>query len=141
MEGLQITIASFKEATALQRALANALKGSASNIRLPKTTKEDVDISGLLDALLSVIADTEVENALFACSARAMFKGAKVDRDFFEIEENREHYYPIMLEVATANLGPFFKGAALKFMGPGAKSESLQNLTSKLQKSLFSPAG
>ena len=137
MEGLQITIGSFKEATTLQRAIANALKGNAGNIKLPKSAKEEIDFSGFLDSLLSVISDTEVENALFACAARSAYKGVKVDRDFFEPKENRELFYPIMLEVAKENLGPFFSGVLSKFMGPEGSGELLQKLKSGLQTNLF----
>lgn len=137
MEGLTITLGSFKEATALQRALANALKGSVSDIKIPKSVKDDVDIGGFLDSLFSVISDQEVENALFACASRSAFNGKKVDRDFFEEAENREHYYPIMLEVAKANLGPFFKGVLSKFMGPGHQGALFQKLKSELQTNLF----
>lgn len=115
---LTISPASFEEAMDLQDAIGKALKGT--KLELPEDTTADLSpdsFGDIIGAALGVATSKEVRNALFACSARAVYGPAKekVDRDFFEKEENRGLYYPIMVEVIKKDIGPFIKGLALKF--------------------------
>lgn len=119
-EELRITPASFAEAVALQRAVGAAIKGS--NISLPEDANigdASINISEIMDLVISVGISPEVEEAVFVCAKRALLGTKKIDREFFETVENREHYYPIMLEVARVNLSPFFKNLASMFTGLG----------------------
>lgn len=107
---LRVTPAPFADALALQKAVGRALRGN--KIDLPENLTADLSggqISGIIDAILSVIVSDDVEECLFRCAQRALLGEQKIDRDFFERVENREHYYPIMYAIAEANLGPFFK--------------------------------
>ncbi len=126
---LLITPASFSEAMALQKAIGRALKGTKLELPANAVAEISPDTFGdIIGAILGVATSDEVEAALFACSERALYgpNKVKVDRDFFEQVENRELYYPIMVEVIKANVGPFFKGLASKFGALMGKSGDSQ---------------
>jgi len=120
---LKITLSSFSDARALEKSIERALKGT--RFEIPSITtgadgkidmeKTDVDLPGIIDMVLGVATSDEVENALFVCAQRALVGTDKVDRDFFEKAENREHFYPIMVEIIKVNVGPFFKALGSKF--------------------------
>lgn len=115
---LLVTPGSFSEAMALQKAIGRALKGTKLDLPGDSLTELNPDALGdIIGAVLGVATSDEVEAALFACSDRALYgpDKLKVDRDFFEVVENRELYYPIMVEIIKANVGPFFKGLASRF--------------------------
>lgn len=121
----QITEAGFFDAMSLKKALSDALRQggikfdlSGFNIGESMEDTEIGDIGGILDMLLSVATDPEVRTWLFKCSEKALFNKQKVDADFFEKPENRQYYYPIMLEILRVNLSPFF----------GKLNSSLSNL-------------
>jgi len=124
---LKITPAGFQDALSLQKAIGRALRGNKLN--LPESLSADMsmtEITGLIDAILSVAVSDEITDCLFACSSRAMLGNDKIDRDFFEKVENREHFYPIMIEVIKVNVGPFFKALISKFGGLGQVIASIQ---------------
>jgi hypothetical protein len=120
---LMISPASFSDAMALQKAIGRALKGT--KLELPDSVTTDVSpekLGDIIGAVLNVATSDDVEAALFACASRAVY-GAdreKISRDFFETLENRELYYPIMVEIIKVNIGPFFKGLVSKFAAAGA---------------------
>lgn len=130
---LKITLGSFAESMALQKAIGRALKGQRLDLGGLESDiikkKEDgsidlesVDLSGasgiattLLNLVLGAACSDEVESCLFACAARCLFGQDKVNRDFFEEEKNRPYYYPIMIEIIKANCGPFIAGLGSSF--------------------------
>jgi hypothetical protein len=117
---LKITLGSFAEAMALQKAIGRALRGM--KIDLPDNAKADLSpdsIGDILGAVLNVATSDEVETALFACAGRCLIGQDKVDKDYFEKAENRQNYYPIMIEIIKANCGPFIKGLGSSFGGLG----------------------
>lgn len=130
---LLITPASFEDAMELQDAVGESLKGTKLDFKgltgLGTGNGADIlgaDISELAGPLetilgmgLSVITSKRVKAALFKCAEKAIYGDAKVDRDFFENVDNRELYYPIMMEIVKVNLGPFFKKVSSLFTGPG----------------------
>lgn len=115
IDGKELLIhpAKFKDAFALKMAVAKSLKGSNTDIKGDSTTDTKTLITSnfnvLIDAVLSVDTSEEVSNALFRCANKAVFNNQKVNEDFFEDVDNREYYYPIMIEVLKVNLLPFFK--------------------------------
>ena len=122
---LRITAGSFADAMALQKAIGRALKGS--KLELPESMTVDMapdKLGDIIGAVLGVVTSDEVEACLFACAARAVLGDAKIDRDFFENVDNRELYYPIMVEIIRVNVGPFIKGLASKFGALGALAGS-----------------
>ena len=113
---LRITPASFSDAQDLQRAVGTAinmnkikLDGDINDNLLDSNVSSET-ISDIINVIISTAISKEVEAALFKCAERAVLGTAKIDRDFFEPVENREYYYPIMIEILKVNLSPFFKG-------------------------------
>jgi hypothetical protein len=124
---------------ALQKALGRALKGQKldlGGIYSDILKKDDagnidvasVDLSGIggiattiLNLLLGPACSDEVESAAMTCAKKCYTEVGKekIDMDFFEKEENRSLYYPIMIEVIRANCGPFIKGLISSFGGLG----------------------
>lgn len=124
---LRITPASFQEAMALQKAIGRALKGT--ELDLPESMTAEIKaemFSGIIDAVLGVATSDDVEKCLFECAARCLLGTEKIDRDFFEKAENRQYYFPIMVEIIKANVGPFFKGLDTQLRGLGQMIASLQ---------------
>jgi len=115
---LRITPSSFDDAMALQKAIGRALKGT--RLELPDTVTTQLTESAMGDiigAVLGVATSDDVEACLFKCSEKALLGSDKIDKNFFEKVENREHYYPIMVEIIKANVGPFFKALGSRFEG------------------------
>lgn len=118
LEGKELTItpAGFADVFALKRALALALKRDGINLNLSGFSintenpgaSEIGDIGGILDSVLEVATDPDVQKWLFQCCERVVFDKNKVNKDFFEEVDNRQYYYPIMIEVIKVNLSPFF---------------------------------
>ena len=126
---LQITPTDFETALALQKAIADALKEKGIRLNLGKleidkdnplaTEVNDNTIDGILEMVMSIATYPEVINLLFECCKRVLLgkgeRSKKIDRDFFEDSENRQYFYPIMVEVLKANIGPFFKNLGSLF--------------------------
>ncbi|MFA5659361.1 MAG: hypothetical protein WC900_08765 [Oscillospiraceae bacterium] len=130
---LDITLGSFQEADNLFKAVCRALKGN--KIDLPDSLKSDLStgqLSGILDMLLSVISDDEIESCIFECAKRCGIGPTheKINIEYFEKEENRQEYIPVMLEIAKANLFPFMTGITSSLGAP-----DIQKIMSTLQKS------
>jgi hypothetical protein len=118
---LLITPASLTKAFALQKALADALRADGINIDIgtldfntEDPTKSEVGektVGSLIENVLAVATSPVVLETLFACCETATFgkNRTKIDAEFFEEVENRQYFYPIMVEVLKVNLGPFFK--------------------------------
>ena len=112
---LEITVAPFEDAKALEKEVFRALGGT--------------DISGkemMTIAMLAASSDA-VEAAFFKCAARAIYKptgaddsAVKVNRALFDdpktAEQARGDYYDIFYKVAEANIKPFIQAlfSALK---------------------------
>lgn len=115
---LEITPAPFADALELKRSIGEALNKkkleiSGLNVDLDKLVETEVtgDLLGsLLQPVLSLVNSREVERDLMLCAKRALYDKNKIDADFFEPVETRELYFPIMLEIAKVNIGPFFAG-------------------------------
>lgn len=133
---LIITPAGFADVFALKRALALALKKggikfdlSGLKIDTDNPMNSDIgDIGFILDAVLEVSTDPDVQKWLFKCCERVIFGQDKVNQDFFEEPDNRQYYYPIMIEVIKINLSPFFQKLSLLFL-------PLQEMIKNIQKS------
>lgn len=140
---LKLTEGSLEEAFALQKALSDALREKGINFSLSgvkldddifKTDMGDVDIGGIMEMVLSVSTDNRVRDSIFALAKRCTIGSGeqmvRVTKEFFEEPENRQHYFPVMMAIAKANLSPFFKGLnfgsflpeVLKGKTPGSKS-------------------
>jgi len=131
-----ISPSSFALTMRLQRAIANAIKGDGikfdlSSIDLGAENIEKMelgDIGWIIDPILSLATNEEVQTILFECCKSALIGKDKINPDFFESEDNRKYYYPIMFEVIKTNLTPFF-GLA------GSLFSKLPEITGKFLKS------
>lgn len=132
---LRITIASFTQSKALVKAIERALKSckldlsglgddlapdikSGERLDLSKIdfTKASGFIETIFNLVLSADSSDEVERCAFDCmTGRTLIGTEAVNQDFFEKPENRELYYPILIEVIKVNAGPFIKGLGLLF--------------------------
>lgn len=124
---LKITPASFAEAMALQKAIGRALKGT--KMELPEDIKAELTtdmLSGIIDAVLGVATSDDVETCLFECAKRCIVGTDKIDREFFEDPENRQFFYPVMVEIIKTNVGPFFKGLDTQLLGLAQKVGNLR---------------
>jgi hypothetical protein len=134
---LRITLANFQTGIDLQRAFGQSLIEGKLNLEGISLNKEDVlktDISGnslssIISTLISIGISEKFESCIFECAKSCLWGNDKVDRDLFEKVENREFYYPIMIEIAIVNLSPFAKG--LLSMFTGAKEKFTNILKSK----------
>lgn len=127
MENLRITEASFELAFDLKDCFAEALLNIGINLDEGVLDGEvsEKGIETLVKSVLAVSSSKKVRNALFACCQTVLYGQDKVDRDFFMKVENRKLYYPIMIEVAKANISPFFEGLASMFGGLSAQFETI----------------
>lgn len=122
-QDLRITPASFEDAMELQRTVGTAIKENKLNIdgnfgdSLANTEISPDTIGDIINTIINIGISKDVENALFKCAERALVGDKKVNRDLFEPVENREHYYPIMIEILKVNLLPFFKALFLSSGG------------------------
>jgi hypothetical protein len=114
---LRITPSSFEEALDLKDAVENSIRSgkikvdAKINLEDPlKTDLGDETIGSILNSVLSIDSSKDVRERLFICAERALLGEEKINKDFFDKVENREFYYPIMLEILKVNLIPFFKG-------------------------------
>lgn len=114
---LDITPASFQAANKLRRVVGQALNEKkislGGDFDLDGLLQNDITgdlVGGIISPLLSVVNSEQVEGAIFECAKTARYNREKIDLDFFEKPENRELFFPIMMEVAKENLAPFFAG-------------------------------
>jgi hypothetical protein len=124
---LRITKATFDDAMDLQDAIGKALKGT--KLELPEDAEAQVspDLFGsIIDAVLGAAISKEVRACLFKCAEKALYDNAQINKDFFEPDANRELYYPIMVEIIKANVGPFIKGLTSQLGGLKAITASFR---------------
>lgn len=139
---LIVTPASFSDAMALNRVIAEALKKNGikidlSSINLDSKNLEKIEVGEvgwILEPILTLMTDSTIKKHLFKCAERAMFDKLKVDESLFEEVENRKYYYPIMAEVLKVNISPFLGlVSSLSSSLPGLK-ELVQKFGSQLPK-------
>jgi hypothetical protein len=117
---LKITLASFNEALNLQRAIGKELAQSNSKFDIDSLTDGKINDDSVLEflkILINIGISKEIEDCIFICAERAMWGTEKVDREFFEKEENRQYYFEIMFEIAKVNISPFFRSLLSRFSG------------------------
>lgn len=109
---LKVTVSSFSDTMQLMKVLSDSMKEGGIKFSMTGFKFEgDIevgDIGPVIEAALSVATSSEVRDSLFNCAKRALIGDEKVNLDFFEREENRQFYFPVMIEIARVNLAPFF---------------------------------
>ena len=109
---LEISLASFSEANALNKAVASELKG----LKIDK----DLDLEDpnfIKDAVCTAIASDRIMECLDACIKRCTYDGLKINKDTFEPEENRQDYFVVYKEVLIETIRPFLKSLLSQFGG------------------------
>lgn len=131
---LNITMASFGEVMEFKKVVSDALREGGIKLDLTGFSFDDMevgDVGGIIESVLSVATNAQVRACLFKMAKRCRFGQGQTEEqiteDFFEIPENRQYYYPIMMEIARYNLAPFFGKMNSWF-------STLQSLTGKFQK-------
>ena len=107
---LEISLASFSEANALNKAVASELKG----LKIDR----DLDLEDpnfIKDAVCTAIASDKIMGCLDACIKRCTYDGIKIDKDTFEPEENRQDYFIVYKEVLIETIRPFLKSLLSQF--------------------------
>ncbi len=125
---LNITMGSLEECFNLQKVITDALRGRGIHFSLNGFSFEkdlldnNFDVGALIEMVLSVPTDKALRDSLLVLAKRCVIgegaEAVKVDLEFFEREENRQHYFPIMIEIAKVNLLPFFRGLNLESLIP-----------------------
>lgn len=103
---LTVSPADYESADRLFRAILGALK--TSGINFSEVDTDDPDLGPLLNAGLSVLANKEVSDAMWACAVRSLYGHQKITKLLFEAEESRQDIYPMAWEVVKVNVAPFF---------------------------------
>lgn len=117
---LRVTPASLGVAFQLKKAISDAILKAGVKLNLgeflgkisdlEKLDTNDVgNIGWVLEIALSVSTDENVREVLFKCGEKSVHGESKVTKEYFEPIENRQFYFPIMIELIKANLSPFFK--------------------------------
>lgn len=103
---LEIQLAPFSQASALNKAIAKELKG----IKLDLT--QDLGDPALIKDLVCVaISSEEIMMAAMECMKRCTYGGQRItSEDSFESEDARGDFYPCCKEVIMENVRPFLKG-------------------------------
>jgi len=136
---LQIQASKYKNASALKRSVFKALKENGIDIGISdikidnkdimKSDLSDDVIPKIINIVLSLAESEEIERYLFDCCEGVALWGSKKDlinEEFFDDPDNRQYYYPIMVEVLKVNLMPFFAGLSFLFQGAGKLKEFFQ---------------
>ena len=107
---LEITLAPFADANALNKAVAKEL--------LKLKINKDLDFEDpnfIKDLVCSAISSDEIMNALENCFKRCTYNNLKITMDTFESEEARGDYFIVCKEVLTVNCAPFVKSLSSQF--------------------------
>ena len=115
---LAVTIAPYAAGKHLLKVVARELAGIQFDLDLDNI--DDIsgkDVNVLKNVAFQLIQSDAVEAALAKCMEKCVYNGERIVATTFEPAEARPDYLPVSWEVMKANLGPFFKGLGLSFMG------------------------
>lgn len=102
---LEIDLAPFADANALNKAVAKELKGMKFDPELNLT-----DPVFIKDLACTAFSSDEIMNALEVCFRRCTYNGLKIDASTFEAEDARQDYFIVCREVLIEQIRPFAKG-------------------------------
>ena len=128
---LVVQCAPFAVATALRRAVASELKSVAidtSGVDFSNLLGSGVPLNTLKDLLMQLLSSEKIETAVWECMEKgpALLNDVKMTRAMFDGPQGealRADYLNCAMEVALANLTPFFAGLDLSWLTP-AKTET-----------------
>ena len=106
---LEITLAPFKDAHNLQKAIASELK----NVKINPDV--ELDTNFMKDLICTAVASDKIMDALNVCLKRCTYNNLKITDDIWEAVEARADYYEVCTEVIKENCLPFVKGLSAQF--------------------------
>jgi len=83
--------------------------------QLKVDAKDELNVNFVKDIFCTLFSSDNIEQAVWACMDRAIYKGLKIDKDTFNSAENRVDYMAICKEVAMFNIAPFTKSLYAEF--------------------------
>ncbi len=111
---------SFKEGHALFKAVAREIE----------TVQIGTDKANVMKSvILKLVSSLLVEDLLWPCMSRCLYRGSKVLPESFEDMENRKDFLVVAQEVLMYNLGPFIGDLESKLhalLNSGSESTSFQ---------------
>ena len=124
---LTVQCAPFAVASALRRTVAAELKSVAidtSGIDFSNLLGSGVPLNTLKDLVMQLLGSEKIENGIWECMEKgpALLNDVKMHRGMFDGPEGealRGDYLNCAVEVALANLTPFFAGLDLSWLKPG----------------------
>lgn len=111
-----ISQAPFRDAKALKDAVTSELARNKIDV---SNMSSEMDISGILPAILSIDASDVVYDKVMTCLSRCTYNGDRITEDTFEDVAARGDYYEIVLACMKENLTPFFQGLLSRLKGMG----------------------
>lgn len=117
LKNYNINPADLKDAFELLDCVAEKLKDSLGvDIKSDALKLEGVDLFDMvIKSGMSLISSKKVREATFKCLTRSLYKDSQnIDHDFFENEDRRKYFIPVMVECIRVNLSPFLSGAIMK---------------------------
>lgn len=123
------------DVAAIQKAMGI---GAAKKAGLEVTEGEDEEgLNTLVDRILGIAASKDVEDAIFACAEKAVYRpdgtegsSVQVTRKLFDDpqyrDSAREDFYAICSRVAEVNIRPFVKALSSMFSDRAGKSAATQ---------------
>lgn len=114
---IEITPASFKDASNLKKAVAKGLIGKDLGFN---NSLMDIKLDSILQLLVDIDTSDEFEKAVMECLKCCLYdkggKNLKITPQLFDdIPAAREDYYEIVTKCCEENLRPFFKSLASEF--------------------------
>ncbi len=117
LKNFDIKPADLQEAFDLLDCVAEELKKSLGvDIKADSLKLEGADLFDMIiKSGMSLIGSKKVKEAIFNCLGRSTYKqNERIDFVFFENEERRKYFIPVMIECIKVNLSPFLSGAVMK---------------------------
>ncbi len=127
-----IVPADFDSAISLHNVLLREAAKSGLDIEALKGTKlQDLEIKGILPAIMGLAGSETAQAAIWKCLIRCTIDGEKITKGTFENVEMRKEYYAIVWECLKENLSPFFGGAISASSGIAKMMKTLETQKSE----------
>lgn len=147
---LYVGVAPWEDIKALHDAVIEELRGKGLgtlDFSVLKAAYENRDPNGLnhlMDKLMGVIASKQIENAIFKCGEKALYRpdgteasSVQVSRALFNdpkiMDKVRGDYYAIAMKIGMVNLRPFIKALFSLLKAREEMGESIQEQSAILE--------
>lgn len=116
--------APFKDAHALFKTIAKELEGVTVNL-----SGESAKIDLIKNVVLRLLSSENVEDRIWPCMQRSLYRGSKITPEVFESMENRKDFLEVAQEVLMFTIEPFIGDLGSKLnllVASGSKSTDIQ---------------